>query len=234
MRNSAVRLGRSRESKGGVRRLSNLAIRVTTESSPLPKLDARFRRFLDELDRSEGCVAGHSATVCKLTLTMARALGVADDDLPLFALGALMHDIGKVFVGERLLSKAMPLTEAEFETLRLHPLLGEALLAPTVTNPTVLGIVRWHHERWDGAGYPDGLGGCAIPLGARIVGTADAFIAMREARPYRRALGLEEAVDELQRVSGRQFDSTCVDVLVGSFGAEGPASRGRMIARSAR
>jgi HD-GYP domain-containing protein (c-di-GMP phosphodiesterase class II) len=198
-----------------------LAIRVTTDRSPLPKLEARFRRFLDELDRSEGCVAGHSATVCKLALTMARALGVAAGDLPGLALGALMHDIGKVFVGERLLSKATPLTEVEFELLRLHPLLGEALLAPTVTHATVLGIVRWHHERWDGAGYPDGLGGRGIPLGARIVGTADAFIAMREARPYRRALGLEEAVEELQRVSGRQFDTACVDVLVGSFGGRG-------------
>ena len=191
---------------------------MRTEESPLPKLEARFRRFLTELDRSEGCVAGHSATVCKLALTMARALDVAVGELPVVALGALMHDIGKIFVGERLLSKATPLTDAEFEMLRLHPLLGEALLAPTVSNATVLGIVRWHHERWDGAGYPDRLGGPAIPLGARIVGTADAFTAMREARAYRQALGLQEAIDELQRLSGRQFDGACVDALVDSLG----------------
>ncbi len=191
---------------------------MSPEQIPLPKLEARFRRFLAELDRSEGCVAGHSAAVCKTALTMARALEVAAGELPVVALGALMHDIGKVFVGGGLLSKAAPLTEAELETLRLHPLLGEALLAPTVSHATVLGIVRWHHERWDGAGYPDGLGGSAIPLGARIVATADAFTAMREARAYRRALGLEEAVDELQRLSGRQFDGACVDALVGSLG----------------
>jgi HD-GYP domain-containing protein (c-di-GMP phosphodiesterase class II) len=191
---------------------------MPTEGFPLPKLEARFRRFLDELDRSEGFVAGHSATVCKLALTMARALEVAADELPVVALGALMHDIGKVFVGGRLLSKAAPLTEVELETLRLHPLLGEALLAPTVSDRTVLGIVRWHHERWDGSGYPDGLGGSEIPLGARIVGAADAFTAMREARAYRRALGLEEAIGELQRLSGRQFDGACAEALIGSLG----------------
>jgi HD-GYP domain-containing protein (c-di-GMP phosphodiesterase class II) len=194
---------------------------MVTEGSPLPKLEARFRRFLAELDRSEGYVAGHSATVCKRAMAMARALDVAAGELPVVALGALMHDIGKVFVGGGLLSKAAPLTDAELETLRLHPLLGEALLAPTVSDETVLGIVRWHHERWDGAGYPDGLGGSEIPIGARIVGTADAFTAMREARAYRRALGLEEAVDELQRVSGRQFDCACVEALIGSLGDKG-------------
>jgi HD-GYP domain-containing protein (c-di-GMP phosphodiesterase class II) len=153
-----------------------------------------------------------------LALTMARALDVAAGELPVVALGALMHDIGKIFVGERLLSKATPLTDAEFELLRLHPLLGEALLAPTVSHATVLGIVRWHHERWDGGGYPDRLDGPTIPLGARIVGTADAFTAMREARAYRQALGLQEAIDELQRLSGRQFDGACVDALVDSLG----------------
>jgi HD-GYP domain-containing protein (c-di-GMP phosphodiesterase class II) len=194
---------------------------VPTEGFPLPKLEARFRRFLAELERSEGYVAGHSATVCKTALAMARALEVAAGEQPLVALGALMHDIGKVFVDGSLLSKAAPLTEAELETLRLHPLLGEALLAPTVSDRTVLGIVRWHHERWDGAGYPDGLGGSEIPLGARIVGTADAFAAMREARAYRRALELEEAVAELHRLSGRQFDGACVDALVGSLADNG-------------
>jgi HD-GYP domain-containing protein (c-di-GMP phosphodiesterase class II) len=197
---------------------------MPTQGSPLPKLESRFRRYLDELDRSEGCVAGHSATVCKLALTMARALDVAAAEVPAVALGALMHDIGKVFVGGGLLSKTMPLTEAELETIRLHPLLGEALLAPTVSHATVLGIVRSHHERWDGAGYPDGLAGSAIPLGARIVAVADAFTAMREARTYRRAFGLEEAVGELQRLSGRQFDGACVDALVETL-----ANRGRRL-----
>jgi putative two-component system response regulator len=125
-----------------------------------------------------------------------------------------LHDIGKVFVDGRLLGKPGQLSKAELETIRLHPQLGEALLAPTVSHVTVLGIVRWHHERWDGGGYPDRLAGAATPLGARIVATADAFVAMREARAYREPRSLDDALDELRRLSGRQFDPICVDALL--------------------
>jgi putative two-component system response regulator len=191
---------------------------MLSEGSPLPKLEARFRGFLADLDRNEGYVAGHSAAVCKTSQRLARALDVCDGELPAVTLGALMHDIGKVFVDGRLLGKPAPLTRAEAETIRLHPLLGEALLAPTVPHATVLGIVRWHHERWDGGGYPDGLAGEATPLGARIVATADAFVAMCESRTYRPSRSLDEAVAELQRLSGRQFDPVCVEALVELLG----------------
>jgi putative two-component system response regulator len=136
------------------------------------------------------------------------------EELPSVTLGALMHDIGKVFVDDRLLGKPTPLTRAELETIRLHPQLGEALLAPTVSHTTVLGIVRWHHERWDGGGYPDGLEQTATPLGARIVATADAFVAMRESRAYRERRSLDEALDELRRLAGMQFDPVCVEAFV--------------------
>jgi putative two-component system response regulator len=187
---------------------------MAVEASPLPKLESRFRRFLGELDRCEGFVPGHSVAVCKSALRVAEELGVAADELPSVTLGALMHDIGKVFVDGRLLGKPAPLSTAELETVRLHPQLGEALLAPTVSHTTVLGIVRWHHERWDGGGYPDCLAGAATPLGARIVATADAFVAMREARAYREPRSLDDALDELRRLSGRQFDPICVEALV--------------------
>src|SRR5437868_1924275 len=98
------------------------------EGPALPKLESRFRRFLAELDNHEGCVAGHSAAVCRSALGLARALGVAPADVRDITLGALVHDIGKVFVDARVLGKPTPLTCAEVETMRLHPLLGEALL----------------------------------------------------------------------------------------------------------
>jgi cyclic di-GMP phosphodiesterase len=180
----------------------------------VPKLESRFRSFLTELDRRDGFVPGHSVEVGKAALRLARTLGVAGDDLPAVTLGALMHDIGKVFVDGRLLGKPTPLTSAELELIRLHPLLGEALLAPTVSHAIVLGIVRWHHERWDGCGYPDRLERTATPAGARIVATADAFVAMREARAYRERRSLDETLDELRRLSGSQFDPTCVEALV--------------------
>jgi HD-GYP domain-containing protein (c-di-GMP phosphodiesterase class II) len=187
---------------------------MPVEGSPLPKLESRFRGFLAELDRCEGFVPGHSVAVCKTALRLAGELGVSAEELPGVALGALMHDIGKVFVDGRLLGKPVPLTRAELETIRLHPQLGEALLAPTVSHALVLGIVRWHHERWDGGGYPDRLEGAATPLGARIVATADAFVAMGESRTYREPRGLDETLDELRRLSGSQFDPACVEALV--------------------
>src|SRR5262249_22774422 len=180
----------------------------------LPELESRFSSLLAELDRCEGFVAGHSVAVCKSALRLAEELGVSAEELPSVTLGALMHDIGKVFVDGRLLGKPTPLTTAELETIRLHPQLREALLAPTVSHRTVLGIVRWHHERWDGGGYPDGLERTATPLGARIVATADAFVAMRESRAYRVRRSLDETLDELRRLAGSQFDPACVEALV--------------------
>src|SRR5205814_5927347 len=111
-----------------------------------------------------------------------------------------------------------PLTAAETETVRPPPLLGDAVLAATVPHTAVLGSVRWHHERGDGGGYPDGLEGPATPLGARIVATADAFVAMRESRAYRPSRSLDAAVEELQQRAGEQFDPVCVDALLEALG----------------
>jgi putative nucleotidyltransferase with HDIG domain len=190
--------------------------RATGQRSILAGLDARFRRFLGELDRREGYVQGHSVAVSEVALAIAGELEVPQPKLPALALGALLHDIGKVFIETRVLSKTGPLAPTEAETIRLHTVLGEAFLKPTIADATVLAVVRSHHERWDGDGYPDGLGGFEIPLAARIVATADAFIAMREARPYRRALALDEVFDELVRSAPQQFDGSCVKALIES------------------
>jgi putative nucleotidyltransferase with HDIG domain len=184
----------------------------------LPELGTRLRGFLAELDRREGYVAGHSLAVCRVALRIARRLELGEHDLSVLAYGALLHDIGKVFIDSRLLGKSSALSEAEAETIRLHPVLGEALLGSTIDERPVLEVVRSHHERWDGAGYPDGLDGDTIPLPARIVGAADAYIAMRETRAYRDALELDDAVAELERLAGAQFDGECVRALVDSLG----------------
>jgi HD-GYP domain-containing protein (c-di-GMP phosphodiesterase class II) len=145
---------------------------------------------------------------------VARRVGVAEDELSAIALGALMHDIGKVFIDGGVLAKPAPLSDGQWDMIRLHPALGEALLQPTVPDASVLAVVRWHHERWDGSGYPDGLGGEATPLGARIVATADAYTAMREPRPYRPALPEADALAELDRKTWTQFDGACVHALL--------------------
>jgi putative two-component system response regulator len=196
--------------------LTDFAVQLADDARVRRQLRGRLRDLLAQLDRHEGCVPGHSASVCDLAVTVAREVGVAEDELAVIALGALMHDIGKVFIDGRVLAKPAPLSDGQWDMIRLHPALGEALLAPTLMDVSVLAVVRWHHERWDGAGYPDGLGGEATPLAARIVATADAYTAMREPRTYRPALDEDDALDELDQKCWTQFDGTCVRALLDS------------------
>lgn len=120
--------------------------------------------------------------------------------------GYLLHDIGKVAIPERILNKPGPLTAEEWELMRQHPTLGEELVAPLRLLGDGIAVVRCHHERWDGRGYPAGLAGEDVPLPARIFSLADAFDAMTTDRPYRSALPLEVALEEIERHAGTQFD----------------------------
>jgi HD-GYP domain-containing protein (c-di-GMP phosphodiesterase class II) len=129
-------------------------------------------------------------------------------------LGAVLHDIGKVRVPESILNKPGPLTDEEWEVMRTHPEVGEHILRPIQSLNAILPIVRHHHERWDGAGYPDKLSGRAIPLGARIVAVCDAYRAMTEDRPYREGRSTEEARRELHEGAGSQFDPDCVEAMI--------------------
>jgi HD-GYP domain-containing protein (c-di-GMP phosphodiesterase class II) len=119
-----------------------------------------------------------------------------------------------VRVPEPILNKPGPLDEAEWAIMKTHPEVGEHILAPIQLLRPILPIVRHHHERWDGAGYPDGLAARAIPLGARIVSVCDAYRAMTEDRPYRRALSEAEARQQLEQGTGSQFDGDCVAALL--------------------
>jgi HD-GYP domain-containing protein (c-di-GMP phosphodiesterase class II) len=124
----------------------------------------------------------------------------------------LLHDVGKLEVDDRILDKPGPLTAEEQSVIREHPVRGEGMLRGAVGQAS-LAVIRGHHERWDGSGYPDGLRGTETPLAARAVAIADAYIAMREDRPYRRALSEPEAMSEIVRSSGSQFDPACVEAL---------------------
>ena len=178
------------------------------------RVTARLLELLDELDELDGYVRGHGPEVSRLAVKIGRGLGLANEAAGFVAAGALLHDIGKLFIDKRLLAKPSPLSEAEWKLIRLHPALGFALLVPNEVQGAVLGIVRSHHERWDGGGSPDRIGGDSIPLGARIVATADAFCAMSEERPYRRSLGVDETLAELHRTSWQAFDGRCVRALL--------------------
>jgi putative two-component system response regulator len=149
---------------------------------------------------------GHAARVAALAEPVARSVGWSDVDLRTLGVGGALHDIGKLCVAAAILQKPGPLTEDELTEVRAHPEIGARLIAPIAFARCAVPLVRYHHERWDGSGYPHGLVGTAIPAGARLIAIADAFDAMTSERLYRRALTDDRALAEIRRCAGSQFD----------------------------
>lgn len=171
------------------------------------RLRARLVRIL-------GTAAGnHAANVRRLAVRLAQRLEIPDNSIEAIALGSVLHDAGKLCVPDAILAKPAPLTEAEWRIVRRHPVAGEKLLEPFVHSHEVLSIVRFHHERWDGRGYPEGRTEAEIPLAARVVGTVDAYEAMTEPRPYRLPRNKDQALREITAHSGSQFDPACALAL---------------------
>ena len=155
----------------------------------------------------------HTERVSELSVALARRLGYSGLDLDAIAIGALLHDIGKIGIPERILHKTGPLDDDEWRLMKEHPLISEEILKEADLPPIVLEIARWSHERIDGAGYPDGLVAEEIPLPARIVLVADAFDALTSDRPYRGARSVHAALEELRRNSGTQFCARVIEAL---------------------
>jgi len=177
---------------------------------------ARFRaaaglaRAVDERDVYEG---SHSERVAELAARVAERLGMEREEIELTRLAASLHDLGKLAVPEELLRKPGPLTDGERLVLERHPQIGYRMLDSLDIDPVAEWVLH-HHERWDGAGYPDGLHGDDIPLGARIIFVADAFDAMTHDRIYQRKLSIDAALIELEDCTGTQFDPDAVNALV--------------------
>ena len=155
----------------------------------------------------------HVDDVGLLALAVGRRLGLDVEALDEIARAAELHDVGKIAVPEAILRKPGPLDEAEWAVMRQHTIVGERILAAAPSLRPVGRLVRSGHERWDSGGYPDGLAGERIPLGAHIIAVCDAFDAMRQARPYAASLSEDEALAELHRCSGAQFDPWVVEVF---------------------
>ena len=166
------------------------------------------------LEEKDSYTHDHTQEVVALAVDVARALDLTPEEVELVELGALFHDIGKIRVPESILNKKGPLDDEEWGIMRRHTVAGEAILAPITSLREVLPLVRSSHERWDGNGYPDGLAGEDIPVGARVISVCDAFRAMTERRPYREAMSERDATVELRLNAGTQFDPDCVRALL--------------------
>ena len=172
------------------------------------------------LEKKDDYTRGHSQRVSRYAVRTATLLGFSGDALDQIRLGGELHDIGKIGTRDAVLRKPGPLTPTEFEEIKKHVIEGEEILEPLRRDhPLVLQIVRSHHERVDGSGFPDGLLGHAIPMPARIVAVADAFDAMTTERTYRTPVAAREALAELKRLSGVQFDADCVIAFARAFPA---------------
>jgi response regulator RpfG family c-di-GMP phosphodiesterase len=166
------------------------------------------------LDAREHETGDHSQRVVRYTLGIAKRLGIPDQELPDIGRGALLHDIGKIGVPDAILLKPDRLTPDEWEEMRRHPQIGWTILKSIEFLDVPAEIVLSHQERWDGGGYPRGLSGGAIPVGARIFAIADCYDAMTTDRPYRAHTSAEAARDEIRRCAGSQFDPSAVEAFL--------------------
>ena len=157
---------------------------------------------------------GHSARVMEYSLQIAQKLNLSEEEIKSLKYAAILHDIGKIGVRGYILNNPNGLTIEEYEEVKKHPAIGENIIQPIELLQPIRPLIRHHHEWYNGKGYPDGLSGENIPLGARILTVADAYDAMRSDRPYRKALSEEKAIQELKDGSGRQFDPQIVEVFL--------------------
>jgi diguanylate cyclase (GGDEF)-like protein len=176
--------------------------------------DRTMAALLEALSVREPELQAQLAGVSSLACEVGGMLGLRRDELDELARAAQLHDLGKLAVPDEILHKAGPLDEREWAFIRQHTIVGERILRASPALRSVASVVRSSHESWDGTGYPDGLAGEDIPLASRIVCACDAYVAMTSNRPYRDALSPGDALNELMRLAGEQFDPTVVRVLV--------------------
>lgn len=191
--------------------IENLALYDSLKESLFASLGA----LVSAIEARDPYTRQHSQRVTRMALQIARAMGRPFEDLRRLESSGPLHDIGKIGIDDHILKKPDRLTEEEFKTIQAHPLIGIHIVSPLALDGQECAVIRNHHERWDGGGYPDGLKGEGIPLLARILSVADAFDAMSSDRAYRKALPYEQCIGELKKNKGTQFDPEVVDAALG-------------------
>jgi putative two-component system response regulator len=185
-------------------------LRTKRRNDQLEEAEAVIFALARTVEAKDAYTEGHLRRLALYSAAIGQRIGLSADEMSALRFGALLHDVGKVGVDELIIRKGGPLTTAEYRVMQQHTLIGERIVQPLRMAAAVGPIVRHHHERWDGRGYPDGLAGERIPLGARIVAVADAFDAMTTQRPYNRVLSAEEAAERLRTGAGIYWDPTVI------------------------
>jgi GAF domain-containing protein len=169
--------------------------------------------LLNTVEAKDRYTRGHSRRTSRYALGIAQEMKLSGEECKRIKTAAELHDIGKIGVKDLIIGKPGDLSTGEFSSIQAHVLTGEGILAPVAYLSFALPTIRHHHEHYDGSGYPDGLKGDEIPLGARIVGAADAFDAMTTQRPYNEPMTMKDALKELKSLKGKQFDPAVIDAL---------------------
>jgi diguanylate cyclase (GGDEF)-like protein len=172
------------------------------------------RTLVAALEAKDPYIREHLRAVSSLALRIGREMSLPKEEMEALTNGALLHDVGKIGIPDHILQKSGRLTSEEYAEIKRHPTLGVGILAPVKELASALPVVKHHHERFDGKGYPDGLGGEDIPLTARIVSVADAFDSMTRPRPYGYGISQKAALEEIEENSGTQFDPSVVRALL--------------------
>jgi putative nucleotidyltransferase with HDIG domain len=194
--------------------LNECYVKKLAENDLVELVNGLILSFVNALDAKSTWTKGHSLRVRHYSTLIAQNLGVSVDEMNLLGISALLHDIGKIGTYDDILNKFEPLTEAEFELIKRHPDNAVKILSPIKELREVLPVVKGHHERIDGRGYPDGLAGDAIPFLSRIICVADAYDAITSERPYKSQMNKAEGLKEVEKGSGKQFDPVVVAALV--------------------
>ena len=189
-------------------------LRTKRRNDQLEPAEAVIFALARAVEAKDSYTEGHLKRLAHYAVAIGERLGLSGDEITALRYGALLHDVGKVGVDELIIRKGGPLTPAEYRVMQQHTLIGERIVQPLRMGPAVGPIVRYHHERWDGRGYPDGLARESIPLCARIVAVADAFDAMTTVRPYNCVLSDDEAAERLRAGAGAYWDPTVVAVFL--------------------
>jgi len=191
---------------------------ITEKHDLFSRLSLNYEKIIEALsiaiDTKDHETHGHSLATMFYAMKIAEKLGLADAEIQKIKYASLLHDIGKINISTKILNKPSSLTDEEFDVIKKHPEEGAGILNKMNIFDEIIPIILYHHERYDGKGYPQKLKGDAIPLGSRICAIADAYSVMRSDRPYRKALTKEAAVGELKKCAGSQFDEKLVNVFL--------------------